>query len=335
MARRVESINRTGPLMITFQRTSFLAAIALWIGCHGVWAAPQDTKQTGKSDNRNFTEVRLTLDKSGLLNMEADVEGVKMNLILDTGCYTTVIHKSSAKKAGLKPIGKSTAAAGNASVETDRTHIGKLLLAGSSFKTQAIIMDLTEVNKNRLAAGSTFCDGLLGGDFLFEHAAVIDYQRLRIYLREPNKKPGRIGDKLKGNRTVEVSMKLDKRHCYAMKTMVEGRSTFLMLDTGATQTTLDQATAKSAKAKLEDISDSATAAGVLKRQGGAIEHFSIGSIVEKVFFTTWEMDAGNAFRKKDGEPLLSGVLGSDFLKKHAALIDYGSNTLFLRPTEIK
>jgi predicted aspartyl protease len=326
----------TGPLVNTCQRPSLIAVIVLWIGCHGVLAAPQETKQTQKSDNRNFTEVRLTLDKSGLLNMEAEVEGVKMNLTLDTGAFTTVIHQPSAKKAGLKPGGKSTAAAGSTSVEAKLTHIDKLSLAGSSFKTQAIIMDLTEVNKNRLAAGSTFCDGLLGGDFLSEHAAVIDYQRLRLYLREANKKPGRIGDKLKGNRTVEVSMKLDKRHCYAMKTVQDGRPTYMMLDSGASLTMLDLAAAKRAKLKLVETSDTlSSVAGVLKNSRGTIERFSIGSIVEKVDFMTWEMDAGNAFRKEDGEPPFGGVLGSDFLKKHAALIDYGSNTLFLRPPQTK
>lgn len=322
--------------MITFPRTSLLAAIALWIGCQGVWAVPQETKQLGKSDNRNFTEVRLTFDKWGYLIMEANVEGVKMNLMLDTGCSTTNIHKPSAKKAGLKPGVKSTTAAGNSSIETNDTQIDKLALGGSSFKTKAIIIDLTVVNKMRVAAGEQIVDGYLGGDFLSEHAAVIDYQRLRLYIREANKKPGRIGEKLKGDRKVEVSMMFDKSHCYAMKTMVEGRPTFLMLDSGASNMTLTLASAKSAKLKLVETSDTTTtAAGERKVSRGTIEHFSIGSIVEKVAFTTWEMDAVNTNRKKNGEPLVSGFLGSDFLKKHAAIIDYGSNTLFLRPTENK
>ena len=72
-------------LYAAYKRTSLIAVIALLIVCNCVLAALQETKQSEKSDNRNYTEVRLTLDQWGLLNMEAEVEGVKMNLILDTG----------------------------------------------------------------------------------------------------------------------------------------------------------------------------------------------------------------------------------------------------------
>lgn len=318
--------------MNTFQRVAATLAIVIWVSSHGTLLADEPGKNSTKS--RNYTAVPLTVDQCGLLNLEAEVEGVKVILTLDTCAYTTVIHKASAKKANLKPGEKTTSGVDDASVGAERTNIEKFSLAGDSFKTRAVIMDFTEQNKMRQAGGMQLIDGLLGADFLHTHAAVIDYRRLRLYIREANKKPQPISDKMKGDRTVVVPLAADKIHIYAVKASVQGIPIWLGLDSGASETTLDPATAESAKIKVAESSDVLTTlAGAQKVSRGTVERLSIGSITEKSNIHIRGMQGINIFRKRDEAPLLGGLVGSDFLKKHAALIDYGSNTLFLRPTD--
>lgn len=114
---------------------------------------------------------------------------------------------------------------------------------------------------------------------------------------------------------------------------VEGR---FVLDTGATRTLVEASGRE--RFKLGDAlrpAGAATGAG----GGGIAVHESPGNQLDiggysDPAFTALVMSlahVNDAFERR-GEPRIDGVIGADVLERGQAVVDYASNTLYLRPT---
>src|SRR6516162_10366294 len=75
---------------------------------------------------RGYVEVPLTLNKTGLLDVKGEVEGISALFVVDTGCNNINLDRSIAQRAKLevKEIGKKTAALGE-TVATGQAKIAK------------------------------------------------------------------------------------------------------------------------------------------------------------------------------------------------------------------
>jgi len=108
----------------------------------------------------------------------------------------------------------------------------------------------------------------------------------------------------------------------------------LLLDTGASHTVIDLAFAK--KAKLE-MALSSQMGGGIGTTTAQLHHLTLQEFTLSGFEVTdlelLAMDLGisNEAFKNDEDVPSDGILGTDFLKKYAAIIDYETAYLYVKP----
>jgi predicted aspartyl protease len=136
---------------------------------------------------QGYVEISLRKTATGLIEVEAKVNGEEALLYLDTGAGRTVFDEASAKRLHLELRASKAKAAGlGSSSHPVQTGIVDELTIGSfritSLKT--VVMDLSHVNEARAQIGSAACDGVIGADILGGKSAVIDYGSYKLYLRD-------------------------------------------------------------------------------------------------------------------------------------------------------
>ncbi|MFI5219791.1 MAG: retropepsin-like aspartic protease [Bacteroidia bacterium] len=130
----------------------------------------------------------LRIEHDGLhLLVMAKINGKNARLIVDTGASRTVFDKKRIQKfvkdkKFKKHEGISTGLGTNSMeshvVKIDKIEIGKLVLNEFVF----VLLDLSHVNSSYAQIGMKEIDGVLGGDILMNHKAVIDYGKKKISL---------------------------------------------------------------------------------------------------------------------------------------------------------
>jgi hypothetical protein len=108
--------------------------------------------------------------------------------VIDTGASKTVFDKNAITL--IQSIAEETedlhsASGGLAPVETQQAHLKPLSFGRLKIESLEVsLLDLNHINELYDKAASRKICGLLGGDFLHQHKAVIDYRRQRIILRD-------------------------------------------------------------------------------------------------------------------------------------------------------
>jgi hypothetical protein len=108
----------------------------------------------------------------------------------------------------------------------------------------------------------------------------------------------------------------------------------LLLDTGAPNTHVDPARTKSLDLPWRYLDEAVFGPGWGKIGYAELAGMKIGAVEIRPFHVrTKDETQLNALLVTYGDAPIDGILGADVLEPHAAVIDYPSRTLFLRPTE--
>ncbi len=113
-------------------------------------------------------------------------------LLIDTGANHTCFNRSfiqSLQNDGIQIVGQDdvNVGIGGADFETVIAEIDGLKLGRSRFPSQTVrLLDLDPVNEMYVAAGFKPIQGILGGDFLVKHHAVIDYDKQILTIQKSN-----------------------------------------------------------------------------------------------------------------------------------------------------
>ena len=281
---------------------------------------------------RGYAEVPLTLNKTGLLDVKEEVEGISALLVVDTGCNNVNLDRSIAQRAKLevKEIGKKTAALGD-TVATGQAKIAKLAVGELSSPGETFVVDFAHINALRKDHGDPPCEGLLGGSFLMYYSAVIDYAHLKLYLLEPDKRAKNLAKPLEKAGFMEVPLEFNKCGQFDVKVEVNGNAMLLCIDTGTTANgSLDNLAAQRAKLDIKKGDTKFFGAGGSQlSQTAKIERFTIRPLTGPLDVWVQDYSANNRSRKADGAPDCDGMLGGAFFAKHSAIIDYGRRKLYM------
>jgi len=130
-------------------------------------------------------------------------------------------------------------------------------------------------------------------------------------------------------------LKLDDGFHLLINVRVNAKPARLIIDTGASQTVFDKTNIKKflKKEKFETHDKLSTGLGTsnMKSHLVVIEKIEIGKIIIRKYKTVViDLSHVNVAYKQMKQKPIDGVLGSDILKKHKAVIDYGSSRLSLR-----
>jgi hypothetical protein len=107
---------------------------------------------------------------------------------------------------------------------------------------------------------------------------------------------------------------------------------FLLLDTGSPDSYADPQRTKAADVTWKYLDENAFGPGWGKVGFCAVSGMKIGDVEAAPFqFRSKDQAKLNDLLAEYGDPAVDGLLGADVLDLHAAVIDYSSRTLFLRP----
>jgi hypothetical protein len=131
---------------------------------------------------------RIPLERSGVghFHTHGSIGDATLNVLVDTGASSTLIHRPLAERLGLslRSHHQTGGGAGGAGLEISVVEGGELRLEGISPRVHALFaMDLSHVNEALSVRGEPAVDAVLGADVLEHHAAVIDYGSASLYLR--------------------------------------------------------------------------------------------------------------------------------------------------------
>ncbi len=141
----------------------------------------------------------------------------------------------------------------------------------------------------------------------------------------------KLGKLMKKQGYTAVPLTFYKTRLFGVPVTVNDTSMTLVLDTGANNTNLDRASALRAKLAVREVEEKSSGLGGTFKSGRArIDRFTVGGMSDAAEVFVVDFSPTNATLKGNGDPPCDGVLGSHFLERHGAVIDYPSRRLFLR-----
>ena len=130
----------------------------------------------------------INLNDDGFhLLVEVFVFGQSFHAVLDTGASKTVFDKGTVEKhkiAGvLKASDKLSTGLGTNTMESHTLILPILKIGKLKLKNfEAAVLDLSTINQAYSALNLPPIIGVLGGDILYKHKAIISYKKLRLKL---------------------------------------------------------------------------------------------------------------------------------------------------------
>ena len=139
---------------------------------------------------RNGLErVPMQRGNAGHLTLDGRVEGTPVRLIVDTGASHTMLDQVAANRAGVgpesvEPADEGCGAGAGGNVDVSFAPVSALKLASVDAGPVTVgLLDLAGVNRQLSSAGDPPVHGVLGGDVLRRHEALVDLANDALYLR--------------------------------------------------------------------------------------------------------------------------------------------------------
>lgn len=321
-------------------RPSCALAIALVVG-HGSNVAGQTVETSTKVTasrlgnwliEHGYVEVSLSKNKTGHLDVKVDANGTAMLLALDTGANNINLDRASADRAKLntKDVTEKTAALGGV-VSTGLTRMERFTVGTWTASWQAYVVDFKPTNDSRNKSGDPPCDGVLGGSYLFENSAIIDYARRKLYLLDPAKDARDVSELMTQSGYLEIPLTLNSLRILDVPVKLGDTSMLLFLDTGfCSPVGLDWTSARAAKLVITQNKVQTSELGGAAKTGEAkVDRLTVGRLTRPANIHVNDFTATHGNRKKNNLPLADGNLGGPFFETYSAVIDYGKQKLYL------
>ncbi len=123
---------------------------------------------------------------------------------------------------------------------------------------------------------------------------------------------------------------------FEVEATVNGQEVVMMIDTGASQSVLDEKSAAELGLGQEqqasgDTACATGAGGPLSVSMAQVDKLSVDSVfMESLSMPVVNLDHCNTALESKGAKKVSGVIGADFLATKSAIIEYANGTLFLK-----
>lgn len=142
----------------------------------------------------NIPLILTSLQDEGYhLLVKGSINGIDLMMVLDTGasrsCFDINFLKKNLEIASLKENESMTSGIGTNTLDSVTTKLEQLIIGDLTIeKYVAVGIDMSHIHHAYEMVGVEKVDGILGGDILLKHRAVIDYRRNVLTL---NSRPSR------------------------------------------------------------------------------------------------------------------------------------------------
>jgi predicted aspartyl protease len=280
-----------------------------------------------------YEALPLIRSSQNHLLVRATINGKPALLGVDTGAPVSAIALNRREHFGLSPV-------------TAKSEIPARLSINGAFNSVAIAknlrlgalnlvdepMVLVDLGGFRKSSKRDEIDGILGADILFPTKALLDCQRQILVLKINPSVPGTVpGFDFNGFRRIPMHVS-DGFNLY-VDGSVNGKKAKLMVDTGAFATLLHSRFVRRMQIPMRDTPFSSSGVNLKQRgvQMATISHFSIGSMdMERKDVGVINLEGLIHGGLLDASPPVAGLLGSEILRLHHGIIDFGTQSLYLK-----
>ena len=283
-----------------------------------------------------FEVLPLERSHQNHLLLRASINGKPALLAVDTGAPVSAISTRRVAFFGMTP------APANSEIPTrlqingsfNGVAIARTLRLGALnlLEEPMVAIDLGSSSRAAQVMKEQAIDGIIGADILFPTAAVLDCAGQRLILKiDPDVRGSAPGLSFRGWSRVPIHVS-SGFNLYVDGTL-NGKPAKLLVDTGAFATLLHQPFVR--RMKISTRKSPFSSAGVnLKARGvqfATISRFSIGSVnMQRKEVGVVDLEGLIRDGLLDATPPVAGLLGSEILRRHNAIVDFGTRTLYLK-----
>jgi len=283
-----------------------------------------------------FQALPLERSRQNHLLVRAFINGKPALLGVDTGAPVSAIAISRLRYFGLTPAVANSEiptrlqinGAFNGVVIARTLQLGALTLIDEPM----VAVDLGSSTKAARLMREQAIDGILGADVLFPTQAVLDCRAQMLILKIDPRIEGSVpGMDYRGLSRVPIQVS-PGYNLYVDGTF-NGRRAKLMIDTGAFTTLLHQRFVRGMKIPLRDTPFSSTGVNLKQRgvQMATISSFTVGSVnMQSKEVGVIDLEGLVRSPLLNGSTPVAGLLGSEILRRHSGIIDFGTRTLYLK-----
>lgn len=305
--------------------------LALGLSSISTRAAPSAEPSSLKTflEREGFGGATLHRRLGNHLFVTTIMNGKRTALMIDTGAPLTLIDRSTIRQLGLSVQGTQVPVGGIWGWRSERYSVGKLetlAMGNCTFTNVPItVADESEINRIR----GPHLDGLFGAHEMSKFGMIIDCTRQMIYVNPRGSDvitTRKLSDFLTARGFSRIPMTFDDHAHLAIDASLNGHSTRLIVDTGASTTVLANSVAQASGVSLSALNIK------LRDRTAGIVPINIGDVRE---LTLGDLHIPNAevvvasISKHAG----AGLLGEEILSWNFAVVDVGGMNLYLRPPE--
>lgn len=297
-----------------------------------VTAAPRP-RQPSNAGALLYETLPLIRSAQNHLLVRAEINGKPALLGVDSGAPVSAIALHRRAYFGMAPISAKSSLPSRLSINGAFNSVAiarNLRLGALNLVDEPMVM--VDLGGVRHSSKRDEIDGIIGADILFPTKAILDCQRQILILKINPSVPGTIpGFDFRGFRGVPIHVS-DGFNLY-VDGSVNGQKAKLMVDTGAFATLLHSRFVRRMKIPMRNTAFSSTGVNLKTRgvQMATISRFSIGSMDMR------DKDVGVINLEGlihggllDASPPVAGLLGSEILRRHHGIIDFGTKTLYFK-----
>ena len=312
-----------------------LQACAVLLCAASAFGAGQPRPQPA-SQNPAFQALPLERSRQNHLLIRAEINGKPALLGVDSGAPVSAISTARLRHFGMTSLpGTSTLpprlkinGGFNRVTIARRLRLGALTLVDEPM----VAVDLSAPPRDSREFREQELDGILGADILFPTKAVLDCEAQILFMKVDPDAPGPVpGVNRRGWKNVPI--RVTKGWNLYVDSKLNGKAAQLMIDTGAFTTLIHRPFVREMRLPLRNTSYTSGGVNLDQRdlQLATIRRFAIGPFLVKGK-EVGVMDLAGLIHGDllQGTPPVAGLLGSEFLRRNHAIIDFGTRTLYLK-----
>ena len=328
----------SGHLAVTGRLTGlFFGAVAAgFFGVGAMSAASRGSVTQPALDNLVFQALPLERSRQNHFLVRAEINGKRAILGVDSGAPVSAISATRAAYFGISPIPRSSTLPARLRINggynrvtiAHHLRLGALILVDEPM----VSIDLRTPARAAQEFHEQQLDGILGADILFPTQAVPNCEEQLLLMKIDPDVPGTVpGVNHRGWKNIPI--RVTQGWNLYVDGKLNGKAAQLMVDTGAFTTLIHRPFVDQMRLHLRDTPYASGAVNLKERglQLAVIRHFAIGHFLvrgkEVGVMDLRGLIHGDLLK---GSPPVAGLLGSEFLSRNHAIIDFGTRTLYLK-----
>jgi hypothetical protein len=292
--------------------------------------------QPALDSNIVFQALPLERSRQNHFLVRAEINGKSAILGVDSGAPVSAISATRAAYFGVGSLPRSSTLPSRLRINggynrvtiAHHLRLGALILVDEPL----VSIDLRTPARAAQEFHEQELDGILGADILFPTQAVLNCEEQLLLMKIDPDAPGTVpGVNHRGWKNIPI--RVTQGWNLYVDGKLNGKAAQLMIDTGAFTTLIHRPFVDEMRLHLRDTPYASGAVNLKERglQLAVIRRFAIGPFLvrgkEVGVMDLRGLIHGDLLK---GSPPVAGLLGSEFLRRNHAIIDFGTRTLYLK-----